>query len=253
MSKADNPELGIPSTKKWVDGHDTIMVMSIAERVRTLRDAKGWSQTDLAAAVKAVGGQLSQQNVGNIELGIVKRTKVLAEIAIALGTTEEWLRTGKNPVPSNTSPAPNAPELPYRQEMPKDVPIMGTSMAGDGSGMFEMNGDIIDHARRLPKIMGRKDVFCLFVQGTSMSPWREPGSLVYVERNKPPRAGDYVVIELVSTDGSEVKPAILKKLIRTTATKLRLLEYEPRREFEIDRSTVRFLYRVLDWDELIGI
>jgi phage repressor protein C with HTH and peptisase S24 domain len=155
---------------------------------------------------------------------------------------------------SDTRPAPNAPARPYRGDWAADIPVMGTTVGGDhGHGDFEMNGEVAYHVPRPPRFTGRRDVFALIVQGTSMSPWREPGSLVYVEGSRPPRNGEYVVIEMKARNGDHVRPTFLKKLLATTATKLRLLQYEPRREFEIDRARVLHVYRVIESDELLGV
>jgi transcriptional regulator with XRE-family HTH domain len=63
--------------------------------MKELRDARGWSQTRLAKEVQKLGGRLSQQNVANIELGIVKNPKSLLWIAEVLGVLPQWLQTGK--------------------------------------------------------------------------------------------------------------------------------------------------------------
>jgi len=228
--------------------------MSIGERVRQARESKGWSQTRLADEVRRVGGKLSQQNVGNIEGGTVDRPKALPEIARALGVTEEWLRTGLEPLPQSNArfAEGQAPAPPLRTDMAKDVPVYGTSMGGDGTGDFEMNGQIVDYVRRPPRIAGREDVFALYVQGASMSPWREPGELAYIERNRPPRSGDYVVVEF-QADAYNVRPALIKKLVALTPTKIKLQQYNPPKIIEIDRKKRHQLYRVIDWTELMGV
>lgn len=60
---------------------------------------------------------------------------------------------------------------PQLLDMPKDVPVYGTAYGGQG-GDFELNGQLIDHARRPPSIASSKTVFCVYVQGDSMAPWR---------------------------------------------------------------------------------
>lgn len=156
--------------------------------------------------------------------------------------------------PANAVPAPHAPLPPVRQDMPKDVPVYGTSMGGDGiGGDFELNGTIVDWVRRPPRLIGRTDVFAIYVQGSSMSPWREPGELAYIEKTRPPRSGDYVVVEF-QADAHNVRPALVKKLTALTPTKIKLLQYNPPKEIELDRVKRRHqLYRVIDWTELMGV
>jgi len=144
---------------------------------------------------------------------------------------------------------------PYRSEMPKDVPVYGTVVGGDGNNLvdFELNGAVVDYVRRPPRLAARADVFAAYVQGDSMIHWREPGQLVYVESAKPPRVMDYVLVELRPPVGEGTRPAMIKRLLAVTPTKLRLRQYNPPRDFEVDRRTVLRFYRVLDWDELLGV
>jgi phage repressor protein C with HTH and peptisase S24 domain len=151
--------------------------------------------------------------------------------------------------------AQNAAPPPYRSEMPKDVPVYGTVVGGDGNHLvdFELNGAVVDYVRRPQRLAARTDVFAAYVQGDSMIHWREPGQLVYVESARPPRVMDYVLVELKPPVGEGTRPAMIKRLLGVTPTKLRLRQYNPARDFDIDRRTVLRLYRVLDWDELLGV
>lgn len=157
------------------------------------------------------------------------------------------------PVLSDVALAPNAPEPPYRGDWRIDVPVLGTAVGGDHTGDFELNGEVVFHAPRPPQFSGRPDLFAVIVQNDSMSPWREPGSMAYLEGRKPPRSGDYVVIEMKAQRGDSVKPALLKRLIAMTPTKFKLQQYSPAKVFEIDRDDVAKMFRVLDTDELLGV
>lgn len=160
-------------------------------------------------------------------------------------------------------PAPNAvmvtgaqaPRRPQRTEMPKDVPVMGTVLGGSvgGDAEFQLNGQIVDRVRRPPRIAGRKDVFAAYVQGTSMSPWREPGRLIYVESVRPPAVNDYVLVEFKPTNGDEVRGALVKQFKGRTSTRLKLYQYNPAKTIELNLRDVLRVYRVMDWDELLGV
>lgn len=63
--------------------------MDLATRVKDLRNAKGWSQVELA---KAAG--VSQQTIGKIENGKSLKPRYLPDIAVALGKTVEQLLDG---------------------------------------------------------------------------------------------------------------------------------------------------------------
>jgi transcriptional regulator with XRE-family HTH domain len=68
-------------------------------RVKRKREEKGWSQTDLASEVKRVNRSLTtrQSTIAAIEDGTSKKPTILYELAKALGVSDEWLKTGKEP------------------------------------------------------------------------------------------------------------------------------------------------------------
>lgn len=183
----------------------------------------------------------------------------LRKLALAAGLSSghfvERAPDVADPAP-NAQIAPMAPPVPTRGEMPKDVPVYGTVSGGDDNGSlfdFELNGQIVDFVRRPPRLIGRTDVFAAYLRGESVSPWREPGQLVYFERAKAPRVMDYVLVEFKPHDGETVRPALVKRLLGVTPTKIKLRQYNPPKDFEIDRKRVLQIVRAMDWDELMGV
>jgi hypothetical protein len=154
-------------------------------------------------------------------------------------------------IAGNVAPAFDAPPRPMIGHMLHDVPLYGTAMGGDGNGEFEMNGTVIDHVARPPGVLGRGDVFALNVVGDSMWPWRKPNSLIYVERDRAPSVNDHVVVEFRPIAGSSVRQAVVKLLVGISGNRLKLGQYRPAKEFDVDRKTVFRVYRVLEWDELM--
>lgn len=183
--------------------------------------------------------------------------------AIEADKIREWLRL--HPVVNEAQQeaaaateairAPDAPLPPYRSDMPKDVPVYGTVVGGSVQGAFdfELNGNIVDYVRRPPRIAGRSDVFAAYVQGESMMHWRRPGQLIYVEKAKPPSRLDYVLVELLPASIGGPRPALVKQLLAITPTKIKLRQHNPAKDFEIERRAVLQVYRVMDWDELMGV
>lgn len=70
--------------------------MSLGSRVARARDDKGWSQKELARQVRRVNAALTTNysTISSIETGKSQAPTILNELAIALGVTETWLRTG---------------------------------------------------------------------------------------------------------------------------------------------------------------
>ena len=63
---------------------------TIAERLKISREAKGWSQAQLAIAAGVSTG-----TIGNIESGARQSKGSLPQIAEALGCSGKWLATGQ--------------------------------------------------------------------------------------------------------------------------------------------------------------
>lgn len=243
--------------------------MTVGERLHALAKAAGYEHLSEFAEAAGVKPGTAQQQANRNSIPWGSAQKYIAR-ARATGASIEWLLAGNGPPPrqiervaeevrasaTEALPAPDAPLPPMRTEMPKDVPVYGTVVGGTGQGNlfdFELNGTIVDYARRPPRIAGRADVFAAYVSGGSMAPWREPGQLIYVEAVKPPRAMDYVLVEMKPHDGHSVRPALVKRLLAITPTKVRLRQFDPPKDFEIDRRTVLRVLRVMDWDELMGV
>jgi len=144
--------------------------------------------------------------------------------------------------------APPRP-APPKEELP-GIPVMGTSLAGR-EGDFQLNsGEPVDHVRRPTHLKDRKGLFCLWVSGTSMQPWKRPGQLVFLDPNRQPQINDHVVVEMKPTPPDEDRPAYIKLLVRRSATKLTLLQYEPKRTIEIDMRRVNRILRVMPEEEV---
>ncbi len=246
---------------------------TLGDRVKLAREDKKWTQADLAKAVTRAGFKITQAGISNIENRGDTNPQCLPELAQVLGKSTQYLRTGKGehsatglsdsgaayevePAP-NATLAANAPLPPMRGDMSKDVPVYGTVVGGSSSANadFELNGQIVDYVRRPPRFAGRPDIFAAYYQGDSMLYWREPGQLVYFERARAPRANDYVLVELrpPDHDSDGVRPALIKRLLAITPTKIRLRQYNPAKDFDIDRSKVLQVVRALDLDELLGV
>lgn len=239
--------------------------MELGSAIRAARLAKGWTQSQLGERFAVTKSAVAQWESGKN----MPDPRKLAELVSLLNLDPHVAIGSTNVGVMRESPLPNSPDFenvstsghslesvppapPRRNEMPRDVPIMGTTVGG-ATGDFEMNGgEPVDFARRPPRIAGRRDVFCLFVQGTSMAPWRQPGELIYVEANRAPQNGDYVVIEMLPTPPGDIRPTFLKRLVSITATKYRVQQYSPARTFEIDRRKVGRFLRVMDWSELLA-
>ena len=109
--------------------------------------------------------------------------------------------------------------------------------------MVTMKGEAIDYVRRPPAIVGRADVFALFIEDVSMVPAFAPGDLVFVERRRP-RIGDHCIVEYQEDAKSELR-VIIKRLAAVTAKGVRLEQYNPAKTLEVRSEFVVRMQRVM--------
>lgn len=187
----------------------------------------------------------------------------LAAIADVLETTAEWLM-GHDLPPAKVA----APRSTYNaQQLPQDVPVLGTALgadfAPDYDGMDEQSieihmidsSDTIDYLRRPAAIASRRDVYGLYIAGSSMSPRFEPGDPVYVDPRRAPSIGDDVIVQLAAPDedqGQRVSAALIKRLSRRGSDFLELEQFNPAVTFRLSIKRVASIQRVIPWREIVG-
>jgi len=138
------------------------------------------------------------------------------------------------------------------QDMPRDLPVLGTGQGGK-DGEFEFNHGPIDHVRRPPRLVSVPDAYAVYISGSSMSPWREEGQLVFVHPHQPVRIGDYVVVQLVPDTPGDAPRAFVKRLVRRSEREITVSQFNPKLERAFPAKQVQSIHRIMDWTELLGI
>lgn len=147
----------------------------------------------------------------------------------------DWLRATEASTLSNSAPM---------------IPVFGQAAGGD-NGAFLLNGETVDRVRCPPALLKVQGAFAVYVMGDSMSPRFEPGELVFVHPVRPPSPGDDVVVEMAGDHG-DPGPSYLKRLVRRTADKIRVKQFNPPRDdIEYDVAKVKRLYRVMSATDLM--
>lgn len=180
------------------------------------------------------------------------RLETLKKLAGALDVSVDWLATGSGDPSGRGGPAP-APEIQTTSQatLPKDVPVMGTAAGSHLRGAFQLEGGIVDYVRRPPALMGTRDIYALYVEGTSMEPQYSPGDLVYVHSHKPPRPGDAVIIQAMSGENGSME-ATIGIYRKQTAEEFVLGKHNPAAEVKIPRRLITVVHKVLTLNELFG-
>lgn len=231
-------------------------MMNETLKARVRERLKALDKTPRAASVDA---GLHPDTIRNVlrERSRKPRADSLAKMARALECSVDWLMESK---PSAATPEPAQPlglwetvdaPPPPRTEMPRDVPVLGTA-AGSARGAFCVDMAAIDFVRRPPGIGTSRDVYALYVVGSSMSPRFEEGELIYVSERRPARVGDYVVVQTVDPADGTVQ-AYCKRLVRRTDDDLLLDQLNPAAEIRLPMREVRAVHRILTLNELFGL
>lgn len=190
------------------------------------------------------------------------RVDTLEKVAAELHTTPEWL-LGRTDAADNNAPgsdiakpetnlAKSAPPLPARNAMPADIEVMGTAAGSLFSGAFQIEG-VIDYVRRPPALAGARDVYALYIEGSSMEPRYFPGDLVYVHPHRPPRIGDVVIIQEVNGTPNAITASIGVLQKRSNGAVI-LAKYNPAdSQITIPNERIAAIHRVLSTNELFGV
>jgi phage repressor protein C with HTH and peptisase S24 domain len=233
--------------------------MSIADTVRQAREAKGWTQAQLADAVG-----ISQQAIGLIESGRTKTpTSSWRRIAAALEIPENEMealineaRTRPRPAYGHLSLASDSSSrlpranvgrmvgLAHQDHGNKTIPVLGHAAgAAPGRGYIIM-GDVIERVACPPWLESVEGAYALYVDGTSMVPRYYPGERVYVHPHKPPSPGDFVVAQVQARDDAEPH-GYVKQFKGWDGDLLVLHQFNPDSPVEFSAKDVLALHKIV--------
>lgn len=249
------------NTKRNASPGTVQTVTSQGDRLLALQTAAGFSTlAEFARAAGVEPGTARQQVARNS----VPKEAAARYISVARGTgaTLEWLlfatgpppKTLAAPSPRQPRPGPSLSELPVAEPIaisrvtpvdlhagPQDIPVWASAQAGD-DGAIILTPDPIDYIRRSERMRAVKNPFAFYVIGGSMSPAVEPGMQVVVNPALPPAHDrDHVFIQDLP-DGT--MKAMIKRLLRQTATVWRVRQFNPPRDFDLPKATWPKCYRI---------
>jgi transcriptional regulator with XRE-family HTH domain len=239
--------------------------------IRQARKAKGMTQAVLASHLDVERAAVGQWETGATEPASANLMNLCSFLGIDVNAAGAGKLVYISPESDVSSVSPKLPSDPGAEvgagqsevlrsamevqglaTMPVDVPVYGVAVGGaDGSFLF--NGEVIDHVRRPAGIARTRGVFALYVVGSSMEPRFEEGELVYVSSGRPPSIGDYVIVERKAPNEGENGPSLIKRLVRRTGANLVLEQFNPGGLVEVPTEDVKSVYRVLPWNEVLGV
>ena len=229
----------------------TLSQQDVRALVQRMMDETGLTPTALARRAGVVPSTVTRFMSGGAKhtLGLRSLAKLSAASGIPVPMGAAGLAPGSVPEDANKPP----PLLPQRHEMPRDVPVFGTAMGANGDGAFTINlGGQVDMVRRGPGIASNRGVFAIYVEGESMAPRFQPGELVYLDKNRPIRTGDDVVLVVEMPGKGDEPRAYLKRLVRRTADRWICEQFNPPKDVEFQVTALKDKFRVLTLNEVMG-
>ena len=204
----------------------------IGALIRAAREAKDWSQADLA---RATG--VKQQSIDAVEKGGTRRSKFLPEIVRELGIPPE--RVG---LPKELPPEPGFARQVLSQD--RDFPIFASVEGGPGE--IIRSTEPVDWYPRPAPVAHVKEAYGLFVVGDSMAPEFEPADIALVNPILPPLAGKPCIF--YAERQGEAK-ATIKRFLRASPSVWHVFQHNPPRgmahEFTLSRKEWSICHRVL--------
>lgn len=238
----------------------------LGDVIRDARKARGLKQQEIAAAFNITRPAVGQWESGKAapsrdkmaELADLLRIDLAAAMRgelVLIESSEDSTGEDRMERPAFNAIIPAEPDQIDSTAFmgPRNVPVLGTGSGGEGSD-FRLNGQIVDHAPRPPGIATRRDVYVIYLDGSSIEPAYMDGSPIYVDPHQRPKPKDYVVVELWGETDDVAGPGYVKRLVDRRGGKLILEQHNPPKQLEpIPEEDVKRCHRVIPWPELLGI
>jgi hypothetical protein len=198
--------------------------------------------------------------------------KLLNAVGVSLAQFEAGMSLDSFKEGADTSPiftrtiedALASPVSPFvgEKSRPK-VAVYGTALGHDheidGTGalryveLTEIDmGETVNFLARPSGVGERKDIYALYVAGFSMQPRYDPGDPLFIDPHQHPAIGDDVIVQLRDESNDRVKCALIKTLVKRSATFIDLQQYNPAKVFRVPMERVMRIHRVFPRNELHG-
>jgi phage repressor protein C with HTH and peptisase S24 domain len=220
----------------WALGNAMESAMDAGEKIRLEREAKGWSQAQLANRVG-----ISQPAIKKIESGEIRQSKFLPKIAqvleIPLGDLDPSLTGVVMPLAAEAIPA-------KRILGDRDFPVYAS--AEGGPGQIIVNNEAVDFMARPAPLIHVRDSYGLLITGTSMEPEYRQGDTALVSPHLPVIADEVYIF--YAEKAGEAR-ATIKYLRRAAPDKWLLSQHNPpdgmAKDFVLSRREWQWAHRVI--------
>jgi transcriptional regulator with XRE-family HTH domain len=208
--------------------------MPVSNRIAEWRKVRGLTQEGLAELVGVSKSLVSLWETGDRRVKMDQAVTIAHALGIQIG--QLFLNRGAEISVENVA-TPKYPPTGVTQTS-KDLPVRGYAQGGNRLVMIDHEA-ARERIERPPYLEGVDEAFAVYMVGSSMFPALRPGWPLYIHPGQPPRAGDYVLVEMADGD------ALVKELIKESPEKVILREYGPvQHDFEVSKNEIKKLYRV---------
>jgi phage repressor protein C with HTH and peptisase S24 domain len=211
------------------------------DRLVNLLEERGMSVADLARAIDGPHFHAVKERLYKYakpgKTVPEPRGKMMANIARALGVTEQYLRYGSDTpakivaiAPSVTGPDPTKPidvfvprEVPLAQSGSGQMGLYGTTSAGKGALLLD--NEPFEQIQRSESLANVRDPYAVVVDGDSMIPALRHGYVVHVNPHLKPQSDDICIFQQEQADGTRL--ACIKAFRKQTETHWHVTQYNP--------------------------
>jgi phage repressor protein C with HTH and peptisase S24 domain len=197
-----------------------------------IRQWRGQRHITLAELARRVG--TSAQQMGRLEAGTRRLTQGwMVRIAGALAVLPQDLLPEAQVLPTGEIAArPAQLDMQPATFGIRDLPVYGSTQGG-ATGML-VDTRATDWLLRPQPLLRAQRAFAVYMIGDAMEPVYEPGDLLLVHPGLPPTRGRDVL--LTARRGEGEVPALVKRLVQSTAADWIVRQYNPLAEFPLRRS-----------------
>ncbi len=199
-----------------------------SNRIRALRQRRGWTLQQLADASGTSKSQIDKLEKGERRLTVdwmVRLAKPLGCDPRDLLAEDIGFKSVAMP-PAALAPAGT-------------LPVRGAARGGNAQEMFLTDG-AIDQVPRPHYLAHVRDAYAIYVVGTSMVPMYRPRQLLFINPYKPPVPGSGVVITQPSG------AVLIKEFVKQKPNGVTVREYQPQpRDFTIPAADIATLHTVV--------
>ena len=126
----------------------------------------------------------------------------------------------------------------------RNLPILGAAKGGE-RGLFLDNGAFFEMVQRPPTLADVTEAYAVYMVGDSMEPRYFPGEILYVHPHKPPRRGDFVIVQLEPADQAGEPEYLVKQFQRRNEKELVLHQFNPEKDTAFPSARIRAIHKIV--------